>query len=252
MRKYFLREGTIYGGEHNIYESVEEFQKTFPDIIPIRWARDDHTKIESGSWVESEDGYILECLSRKQLINKQGNITNYYRFPMGTFTVYYRKTKKDYKWARLYAYFTVGDRNRINGVMRTRLDSDDVKKSQFAMFLIAGISPTKSFLLTYGTTFLTMQQIYRKALKLMNDKIVVTTVQDKLQPFVDKLRGTLTDERLKSEIIQLLDGARKGTKDHRENLRFVFEILGWEKKKKNIEDAQFEEENPFPNNVVQE
>ena len=62
MREYRIRYGN-FKGSHPVYESVAEFKKSNPDISIRRWAIDMKYKaIETGDWIEAEDGYVVQVL----------------------------------------------------------------------------------------------------------------------------------------------------------------------------------------------
>lgn len=245
MRKFFIRHGRKHEGEHNIYESAEEFHKDFPDFEIFRWARDDYRKLKDGMWVEAEDGFILECLAFKKLVNKTGFITWVYRFPNYLATVYIRKDGT-VRFSKYYGSISSLDGSSMSKFKRV---GNPEVKIKFAAFVAAGLPLRKAYYMSFSKKDRNPISVSDNTLlRLMNDKLVVSQLKEHLALFQDKIDDKFSTERLISEIDVLLTASAKGSDAHRKNIQFVMELKGLLQKspsKKDIEDTEYEEIPPF-------
>lgn len=245
MRKFFVRNGNKHQGIHNIYESAEEFHKDFPGWEIFKWARDDYTRLKDGMWVESEDGYILECLAFRKLTNKSGQTTFVYRFPNYLGTVYIR-TDGTPKFSKFYGNITSLDSSSMSKFRR--IGNPEVK-IKFAAFVAAGLPLRKAYYLAFSKKNSKPISVSDNTLlRLMNDKLVINQLKDHLAIFRDKIDDKFSVQRLIDEIDTLLTSCTKGSDAHRKNIQFVMDLKGMLPKplsKKELEDADYEEVPPF-------
>lgn len=241
MRKFFIRQGK-FEGEYPLYESEAEFKAVFPDHVHVRWARDDYTKIQTGTWCESEDGYIMECLAVKKLVNKGGQTTFIYRFPNYLASVYIRKNGTQ-RWSKWFGNIASLDANSLSTYQRTGMVEQRIK---FAAFVAAGMSLVKAYDMAVPGDKGPLGLRNNKLIRLMNDKLVVKQLSEHLSVFKTSIDNKFSNDRLLQEIDDLLVRSKKGSDAHRKNIEFILQLKGILKPVKNneIEEAKYEEEKP--------
>jgi len=243
------RDYKIYNGNcegtHYIYDNKEELLKDYLDIKIWEWRDNNLDSYEIGDWIKTDDGFYVQILKTRKLYNKEKrNINTFIRFPMGTFCVYRRKDS-GFTYPKLLSFISKLDSSSISGSYRN-LDRDVMQKIKFATYILTGVEPHKAYILAYKPiTSLTSYQCKRKAVKLMNDKIVRNEISNQLQTFVTQVDDTFSIERLVTELDRLLTLSKAGTKDHRENIEFIMELKGIRKRQNSkpgkIEEISYEE-----------
>lgn len=244
MRKFFIRSSTHYAGEHNLYEGEAEFRKDWPDRPIYKWARDPYEQLKIGDWVESEDGYIVECLYIRKLVNRRSQVTYMIRFPNYAASIYIRKDGSP-KFSRYYASITSLDSRSLSNSFIGRA-GELTKKLKFAALIAAGLPLRKAYMLSFPV--LTPLGISNnKLVRIMNDKVVITQLRDIFQVMKNSIDNKFSNERLIQELDDLLTHSEKGTDAHRKNIQYILELKGLLKTKADgsIEDAEFSEPPPF-------
>jgi len=224
MREYLLRNTNNFAGIHYIYENQDECLANNPGIKKIwRWSIDDVDKMKINDWVQAEDGYVVQILYIRLLTNKDGFNTKFVRFPMGSFACY-RKKDGNIRYPRFYAQYTNAQKNAASA----RTNKPKLfEKTMFVKGLLAGMDSIEAFKLAFHPKeFLTIHQIKRKVMNLMEDEEVQKQFQEALEDFKGNIEKTFGNERLLQEINDLLDKSDKGSAAHRGNIKFVMELRG--------------------------
>jgi hypothetical protein len=231
MREYVIREGSMYAGTHNVYENADECRSLLknPDLIIHKWAVDDYKQYEIGHYVQAEDGYVVQILVIREMKSKKQRKgrTVFIRFPMGTFPVY-EKADGTVNYPRFYAMFTTGDKASAGGRSRTNFTgSADEAKKRFANLIVEGFDHKDAYRTAFGYyRILTPSQIEGKITKLFRDKVVIEELRELLQPYRDSIKNKFPDKLLLKHLNELLTNCKKGTVQHRENLRFIMTLRG--------------------------
>lgn len=232
-------------GEHIIYDNPEEFESKRPGMGYKIWGHPD-TDIEQlkiGEWIRVDDGYVIQVLHLKRFGNKTGGDTFFVRVPMGTFPVY--MTKKGWKWRQLYAQFSSPHKSSIS--QRSRLyTGGHIEKIKFATLLLSGINLTTAVRMTYPNLHrVKKNQLLIKAAKLMDDVIVRQEIKTQMAKFKDDISNKFGDERILTELDDMIKWSKKGSDAHRVNIQFIMELRGLYdpptkgKKMKSIPEASY-------------
>jgi hypothetical protein len=259
MRKFTVRRGN-YKGEHNIYDSPDEAVKH--SIEPKHpWHRKD---VQIGDWVVSDDGYVVQCLNRRILINKRhrsGQYTDTFRFPMGIFGVYY-DAKGEKKITKNF-YAQVANNNKSSlGNTSVLGKYMTIEKREFVTLMAMGFDPYSAYIKAYKVKRLvTLPNVTMQINKLLTDKQVQEELMEALKPFMHKVQLKVQElsgyEDLEKLFIdktaQLLTTTVSSIKDQTLVLRFSFEFFGRilgiveetnTKRDKYIQDARYTEVPP--------
>jgi len=231
MREYVIREGSMYAGIHNVYENTDECRSVLnnPDVNIHKWAVDDYKQYQVGDYVQAEDGYVVQILVIREMKSKkqrQGR-TVFIRFPMGTFAVY-EKADGTVNYPRFYAMFTAGDKASAGGRSRSNFTGNaDEAKKRFATLIAEGFDHKDAFRTAFGYyRILTPSQIEKKITKLFNDKVVIQELRELIKPYNDNIKNKFPDKLLLGHLSDLLSKCKKGSLQHRENLRFIMALRG--------------------------
>lgn len=256
MRNFTVRRGN-YKGEHIIYDSPDEaVQHGIEPKTP--WHRKD---VVIGDWVVSDDGYVVQCLHRRPLINKRhksGQWTDTFRFPMGIFGVYY-DAKGDKKITKNF-YAQVANNNKSSlGNTSVLGKYMTIEKREFVTLLGMGFDPYSAYIKAYKVKRITtLPNVTMQINKLLTDKQVQEELMDVLKPFMHKVQLKIRDisdyedlnELFIDKTAQLLTTQVKSIKDQIAVLKFSYEYFGRvlgiimtteEQKSKDIQEARFTE-----------
>lgn len=197
--------------------------------------------IESGKWTEAEDGYVVPIIYTTQM-----NTRLLVRVPMGTFAVYTNKSGET-KWQKLYAQFANGDFYRINGVAKPIDQSTNLTVSRLVSLIIAGVHPTTAYAMARGK-YIKSGLCKTKVRHILKTKAFRMELQNQLQPFKGKLKSKFTEDKIIKELESLIDNSRPGTLNHRENIKFIMELIGMidspVEKKRKAEEIPYEDVPP--------
>lgn len=246
MRIFYQNRGK-YQGEHTLYESRKEFQKHMPGINWHKWGREEVDTIQTGDWVESTDGYIVQCLMTKPLKFR----TVIHRFPMGTFYTYVKKDGA-LKWVRFYAQFTMPGLNRVGGGCNP---VDMSKKTKFGTLIAAGVPPVEAYVQAGFPYIPSTNLLKSKITRLLLDKDVSLMIKDKYQTYMDKIQKeeAFSDENMVKYIKEFMASVRKGSMVHLQSIIPLLELTGKiepkeprrsQKEIKAIQEAEFNEAPP--------
>lgn len=260
MREYLLREGTKYAGVHTIYDTIEEFHRLMPVAVVWKWAIDDLiNKAEIGDWIQAEDGYITQLLNRYPIKTKDKPVAVHaFRFAMGTFGVRIR-VDGTARYPQFYAQFTTADKGSMGGKCRA-LRSQDFNKIRFAMMVLAGMDPRKAYRAAFKNyTFLTINQIDHKIMRLFMDEVVRNEIKQSVIAFKDDIKKKIPMSKVIDKIISHFDDVKAGSGEEQKAIEFMMEIhdvvivdgsTGKRKITNKIEDAEeaelIDSQNPAP------
>ena len=231
MREYVIREGSMYEGTHNVYENADECRSAVqnPGINIHKWGVDDYKQFQVGEYVQAEDGYVVQILVIREMKSKKQRKgrTVFIRFPMGTFAVY-EKADGTVSYPRFYAMFTAGDKASAGGRSRTNFTGNaDEAKKRFATMVAEGFDHKDAFRTAFNYyRWLTPSQREKKITKLFRDDVVIEELRELLQPYNDSINNKFPDKLLLKHLDVLLTNSAKGSRQHRENLRFIMALRG--------------------------
>lgn len=235
MREYNRRRGGKIILTSVIYDSVEEYKRDYPDKEPKRWG---DIGIASGDHVIADDGFVVECLSARIYQGKR-HMLYYFRFPMGTFTI--TESKGVFYTPAFYAQFSKPNLSRI-GTTDGKLQKEKIR---FASYIIAGFDIGEAYRRCFPHGIMGSDTAFKKGINLMRDEIVKIELKNQLESFTNKLKDKFDEDRLITELDELLSKSRKGSMAHRQNLELILQLTGYMdnplSKKKNIEEADYKE-----------
>ena len=247
MRKYFVRNPkSNYHGDHIIFETEEEANQN--GITCKRWW---DPEIKAGDWVIADDGGVLQCLKYYKMTNKAGYTTHCYRFCNTTLSVYPRKCGET-SISNFYAFFTKSCKSSIGEVKPLERS----KIVAFAQMVMAGMPIYKSFmsLKLHGHRFGMVSS--NAILSVVQSPLFRKTIMEEVKTLNKRVNEKFTDDYVIKEIESLLENTTKGSKEHRENIKFILSLKnpaeelskrGKERRLlKGIEEAQIVEENELP------
>jgi len=261
MRIFTVRRGN-FKGEHKIYDSPDEAVSN--GVEPkAPWHRKD---IAIGDWVISDDGYVVQCLSRRVLINKRhtsGQFTDTYRFPMGIFGVYYDRTGTKRITKNFYAQVANNNKSSLGNTSSLGRYMT-VNKREFVTLIQIGFDPYSAYIKAFKVNRLTsLSYITMQINKLLMDKQIQEELMEVLKPFMNKVETRVKElsgyNDLKALFIdktaKLLVQDTRNIKDQVLVLRFSYEFFGRilgimetveSKKPTEIQEAYYEELSPPP------
>jgi hypothetical protein len=246
LREYLIRGSKAYNGVHYIYENQEECRKHQNDVRIWKWAIDDVRKYNIKDWLQAEDGYVVQILHIRTMVNKYGYVTYFVRVPMGTFACNIRQDDS-VRFPRLYAQFSNG--TKTSASIRSRFHYGIHEKIKFASLIVAGVHPFKAYSLIYRPkTFLTNYQLNSKVTELMADDVVQKEISGALAKFQNDFDNKFSYEKILEHLEELLDNSEKGTAAHRGNIQFIMELkkmIASSKGKNNAAKVQKAEEIGF-------
>lgn len=257
MRKFTVRRGN-FKGKHIIYDSVEEAHQHSIKDIKEPWYNPD---VDVGDWVVADDGYVVKCLSRNKLINKRhrnGQYTDCFRFPQGTFYVYYDK-KGEPHIKNFYASVANSHKSSLGNTSRLGKYMT-VKKREFVLLMSMGYDPYTSYVKAFKVGVSTPGHIMMQVNKLLTDPLVREALMEAMKPFMEQVQQEVKkksgiedlNKLAVEQISELLVAKPKDIKTRIMQSKFFLEMFGQQlgiissdkKTRKEIEDAQFEVQPP--------
>lgn len=238
-REYRIQSGQ-YAGIHKIYWN-SDICRQYEQIDTVkRWAIDKN--LEVGDWIESLDGSCCQLLSKRTFTDKRGREHTFYRFPMTTITAYYTM-KKVLKWNNFHASLS----SRNSGLANSKPNSSIYQKIRFVSYIINGINPLKAYRLAFNHKYtISIASLHRRVTNLLKEREVIMELKEQLAPFRKELENKVSNQTLLEHIEKLLQFSKLGSKEHRENIKFVLELLNKIPSKKKIEDVEYEEAEEIP------
>lgn len=235
-REYKIQSGS-YVGTHKIYLHPDYWRKDYPDSVLKVWTKD--LVYEVGDWVQSMDGFVCQVLK----VSPMKNVITvmFIRFPMGTMTLYQKKDKT-YKFSNFYAIMTPYEKNSVN--KNGRVDKTSTQRIKFAYLVSQGVELTSAYQQAFPFKYKQYFTIKREIKHLLQDELVRNTLMTELKPFTDKLNERITEDQIIVHLEELLEKSRKGSQNHRENIKFIMELKGMikpESNKRMIENADYTE-----------
>jgi len=229
-----------FAGTHRVYWNNDICRK-YEHIDTIKkWAID---SLEVGDWVESLDGSCCQLLDKRIYTDKKKRQHTFYRFPMTTITSYYTM-KGISKWNNFFASLS----SRSYQLTNSKADSYTHQKVRFVAYIINGINPLKAYRLAFNNyTTMPIASLHRRVTNILKERDTLMELREQLAPFRDELEQKIDNKTLLGHIEALLENSVKGSKEHRENIRFVLELLNKTSQKKQIKDIEYEEmDEPVP------
>lgn len=254
MRKFTIRRGN-FKGTHNIYDSIEEAHSQGITNIKEPW-HDRNVKV--GDWVVSDDGYVVKCLARRKMINKRhrnGQFTDTFRFPQGTFYVYYDK-KGEPHIKNFYAAIANSNKSSLGNTPKTGRYLT-LAKREFVLLMSMGYDPYSSYIKAFKVGVSTPSHIMLQVNKLLTDPLIREALMEAMKPFMEQVQNKVKElsgvndlnELAVNDIAELLVSKPKDIKAKIMKSKFFLEMFGQQlgivapdkKSRKEIEDASYEE-----------
>jgi len=258
MRIHTIRRGN-HKGEHIIYDNPGEANSNGIDKIMAPWHR---TDTQTGDWVVSDDGYVVQVLKRYTLKNKRhisGQYTDCFMFPQGTFTVYYGRNGYK-KIKNFYAQMSSNNRTSLGNDTSSLGRYLTIRKKEFVTLMGFGYDAYTSYIKAFNVKNSNIGYITIQINKLLTDERVQGALMEALKPFMEKVEQAVIEKSkgqykdLEDLAVQktaeLLLAPTKYVKDKALVLKFTFEVFGKikgfiemaEKRNKqldNIEEAEY-------------
>jgi len=184
MREFTIRKGN-FAGKHNIYDTREEAIEHKVKEIKSPWHSLD---VQVGDWVQADDGYVVQCLSRYKLPNKRarnGQFTDCFRFPMGTFYVYYGVRTNTVK--NFYAHnanvnkTALGNTSKMGRFMT-------IRKKEFVLLMSMGYDPYSAYIKAFKVSKTTPGSIQLNINKLLDDPLIKEALMEALKPYMQQVQ----------------------------------------------------------------
>lgn len=231
MRNFTVRRGN-FKGNHKVYDSIEEANKHNITKIKSPWHDPD---VAIGDWVIADDGYIVQCLHRRQVVNKRhrnGQYTDLFRFPQGTFYVYYDKRGIP-RIKNFYAQMTNNHKSSMGGGSRLGRYMT-VKKREFVLYMSMGYDPYTSYVKAFRVGMSTPQHITMQINKLLDDELVKEALMEAMKPFMEQVRDKVKElsgyedlnQLAVNQVATLLTMETKGIKDKAIQVKFTLDLFG--------------------------
>lgn len=237
MRIFTIRRGKFVG-EHKIYDSVAEAKKD--GIVPIvPWYSLD---VVAGEWVVADDGFVVQCLDsannnlRMRLINKRhrsGQYTDCFRFPQGTFGVYYDAKHKPHINKSFYAMSANSHKSSLGNTSGLGKYMT-IKKREFVLYMSMGYDPYTSYVKAYKVRGANPNHITIQINKLLTDPIVKEALMEALKPFMEQVQKKVRkltghsdlNQLMVEQVSQLITTQPKSYSDRMTQAKFTLEIFG--------------------------
>lgn len=252
MRDFVIRSGK-YADTHIIYDNQQEAEEHSIEF-KIPWYKDD---VEPGDWVVSDDGYVIQLLYKYKLVNKHhksGQYTMAYRFPNGTFYVYFdRHGMKHIK--NFYAVAAHSHKNSLGNTPSIGRYMTSNKKA-FVTFVASGMDVYSAYLKAYKVRTYSRNGIFIQLNKLLDDPEVRKELMEHMKPFLKMVEDNIREKTgaeslidfLVSQVTELVtDSKSQIPREKRENLKLLINLFGEQlgitlrqKDKKEIARAEFE------------
>lgn len=258
MREFTVRRG-LYAGTHKIYDSIKEAIKEGRKDIIAPWYGDN---VKTGSWVVSDDGYVIQCLKRDMLVNprhKSGQYTDIFRFCNGTFSVYYdrigeKRITNFYGVAAKSQKSTIGSGVSEGVYMNTR-------KKLFCTLAAQGESLEQAYIAAFKPRYWSKGSLYYKINKLLSDPRVREEMMENFKPFKEKIEAKIAEKTghktlsdfVIDKLTELVTNEEVSHKDLRADIVLMMQLFGdsmgislnnQTKTKREIQDAEFSLINP--------
>jgi len=252
MRDFTVRSGN-FAGIHIIYDNEEEALR-HNMVFKKPWYGD---KVESGDWVVSDDGYVIQCLYKRKIVNKRhrsGQFTMSYRFCNGTFYYYVNRfgqksIKNFYAVATKSHKNSLGDTGRLGKYLTSR-------KKEFVTLIATGLDLYSAYIKAYQVKTISRNGILVQINKLMDDPVVREELMEQMQPFIRQVEESIKEKTGATSLVNFLvdqiselvtDPKSKVPKERRENIKLLVNMFGEQlgialrkKSSKEIEDADYE------------
>lgn len=252
MRDFTIRSGN-FAGTHIIYDNIEE--AAIHGIEAKKpWYRDD---VEPGDWVVSDDGFVIQCLHKRKIVNKRhrsGQYTMSFRFCNGTFYYYVNRVgqksiKNFYAIATKSHKNSLGDSSRLGKYMTSR-------KKEFVTLVASGMDLYSAYIKAYQVKTISRNGILVQINKLMDDPVVREELMKQMQPFIKQVEDSIREKTgaeslvgfLVDQISELMtDPKAKLPKERRENIKLLINLFGEQlgiairkRNPKEIDEAEYE------------
>lgn len=252
MRDFTVRSGK-FAGTHFIYDN--EAEATEHNIVFKKpWYGD---SVEAGDWVVADDGYVIQCLFKRKIVNKRhrsGQYTMSFRFCNGTFYYYVNRVGKK-NVVNFYAVATkshknsMGDTPRIGKYLTSR-------KKEFVTLIATGLDLYSAYVKAYQVKTISRNGILIQINRLMDDPIVREELMEQMQPFIRQVEASIKEKTGANSLVSFLvdeisdlisDPKSKIPKERRENIKLLVNMFGEQlgialrkKTSKEIEEADYE------------
>lgn len=225
MREFKIRYGK-FAGHYNIYDSREEFHKSFPDIKIKVWPVD--APFEIDDWIEAEDGYILQLLGiSKPFIKRDAMISREERiYHFANCGIRYYSYKGKQKYNRFFGMIATYNRYSYD---KSPLDAKgDLNTKLFVNLVKNNVPIIKAFLTSFEQKKKHSKPIiFRKILQVLEDPDVMEEFRNQLTPFQKRIIEGVTDEQIADQFIDIaLNPLKKGSKEHVTALNLLSKIKG--------------------------
>lgn len=237
----------IHSGVYRIYWNKYICEKMEKRAVIYKWGDIEVLKAEAGNWVETYDGTVIQILDIRIYKDKKNRIFHFFKFPVATvyaWTNYLGITK----FRQFQGNFMTAGRN----TMKMTIAGSDNQKVRFASYIVSGMNPLKAYRLAFNNLApTTVTTLHRRVNQMITDDIVRKEIVSQIEPLIDKINKSFSDERLINELDDLLTRSRKGTDAHRENIKFIMALMNKlpehmypNKKKDKAIDINYEEVKP--------
>lgn len=218
-----------FAGEHQIFDDDADFLKYHPDfdLSQIRtWSVHPFNEYKVGDWVRYMDGCIGQLLDI--YIYKWQTPRYRFRFANYVSAAWWRIKTSD--WGYYNIYGRVMHLHESTNLVRIRRKPTrkniptTVAKARFVAYILAGIDPLTAYKMIFRRT---VTRITNKHVRtLLMDEEVRQEIQEQTASLQTLARAKFSKETLIEHLVSLVENSRKGSMNHRENLRFVMEITG--------------------------
>ena len=224
MREYRIRYGN-FAGSHWIYDHPKEFNEKIPDVGFKRWDQDiDFKSLQSGEWIEAEDGFITQLLKVYYLEDKKaiGKVRYVIKFPMANITCYDRKTKPP-RIPRFLAGISFPNMNLVGGLQQ--LDFKDEQKVMWGELILQGVKPMEAYRVAFNDkSYYTSGQWLTKLVRLMQDPKIRKLIMAYIKRFSNSLKAEFSEDDLKEKIIAHGKSVKAGSTGELAWIKFIHEI----------------------------
>lgn len=207
-----------YQGDYKIYWNryiAEQFG--VKDIL--NWLNDDLRYATNMQYIESMDGTCVPLLYISRRTDKTREF--YFCYFPNIMTYFYRNFKYEHFVKRNFYGNIIGNRHTLT---KPGAITNSLKKKTFVSYILSGVNPVTAYTLAFNALY--HPSLTGKVIKLMDDKIVRKEISIVYNQFRSKLEKHFTEEELIKEISSLITSSKKGSNTHRENLKFLLELMG--------------------------
>jgi len=223
LREFRIRYGE-FAGPHIVYDSVAEFQDRNPELKYLRWDQQiDFVNLEPGTWVEAEDGFVVQILKCSTWTSKW-SVQYVIRFPMSTMRCYHRKTKPP-RVPQFYAGVVHRNTRAISNSSSKALRMNDARSVAWAEFITLGADPVAAYRMVFGDNkAYTTGQMLNKILNLIHNPTIRKAIMSYLKNFKDKLKESISENDLRDKIVNHYKSVKKGSSAELAAIKFIHEI----------------------------